>query len=474
MFKTLFASLALLLANLWTTQARADAIDQIVLSGMKLQHSPGIGISIVKDGHVLKMKGYGYSNVELLAPATSSTFFQTGSMGKQFTAALVMLLVRDGRLKLDDPVSSYLPETPLSWQGITVRQLLAHTSGLDSTDDAIDLHKDYTEEERLASAYKMPLISKPGKKYSYSNLGYQVLGIICSKVGGKFWGEQLRERVFVPLGMKSRVISESDIVPGRAAGYDRIDGMLKNQQSVAPSQNTTADGSLYVTPQDMARWSIALAGQQILSNKEKEDMWQPARLSDGQLLKSGFGWELSRKAGHRLVTHDGYWQGFSTYILHFPDDHLTVAVLMNKSNAQPQEIAGQIAAHYIPSLWNPPADSPLPKSVSKVSMFLRGSMNNWKDTAQLVEVKPQLFQVRLRLMSGMQQFKIGDADWKVANLGARFDEALVNPGKPQALEFRGDDLFLLVDKQGEYTFQLDLREEHVPILTVIPSPDSRL
>lgn len=115
-----------------------------------------------------------------------------------------------------------------------MRRLLTHTSGLAGTDPAIDLHKGYSEEELLASAYKVALVSEPGHQYLYSNLGYEVLGVLCSRVGGRFWDDQLHDRVFAPLSMSSRVISERDIVPGRSAGYERYEGRFENQQCVAP------------------------------------------------------------------------------------------------------------------------------------------------------------------------------------------------------------------------------------------------
>jgi CubicO group peptidase (beta-lactamase class C family) len=388
-------------------------------------------------------------------------------VGKQFTAALVMLLLRDGKLKLDDPVSDYLQGTPPTWQGITVRHLLTHTSGLDGADPSIDLRKDYTEQELLASAYKVPLLAPPGQQHRYSNLGYQVLGVMCSRVGGRFWGDQLRERIFLPLGMtNARIISERDIVAGRAAGYDRFDGALENQAWVAPSQNTTADGSLYVSAHDMTRWSLALDDERLFTKEEKQAMWTAATLNDGQGVNYGFGWALFSEAGHRLVRHRGDWQGFAAHIAHLPDDRLTVSVLMNRARGQPHVIADRILAHYLPELRKPSVSSPQSAVLARTPMFVRGVMNDWKSTAALTVVEPGLLRAKLTLAAGMQQFKIGDTAWRVADLGAGFDEAIVKLGQAKALEFRGEDLFLAVSTPGEYTFELDLRGPKAPRLTV--------
>lgn len=450
--------------------ARADAIDAIVTAEMQRQHSPGIAVAVVRNGAAIKVRGYGLANLEHRAPVTAATFFQTASVGKAFTAALVLLLVREGTIDLDAPVSTYLPDAPPAWAGVTVRRLLNHTSGLVRTDPAIDLHKDYSEAELLASAYRLPLQAPPGQRHVYSNLGYQVLGILCSRVGGRFWGEQMREKLFAPLGMTARVISEQDIVPGRAAGYLRWDGRFENQRWVAPGQNTTADGSLYVSARDMALWSGALQGPRLLSAAEKQSLWQPTPLPDGQVADYGLGWALFSVAGHRQVRHRGDWQGFTTHILHLPEDRLTISVLMNRANAQPHVIADRIAAHFIPGQRKPVAAVPMPAAMQQQTFYLRGTFNDWKPTLRFEAVEPGLFQAQAALGAGQQAFKIGDADWKLVDLGARFDEALAKPGKPQRLDFQGEDLFLEVGRAGEYRFELDLRGPRAPQLTVRALP----
>ena len=467
------ALLGALLCSAAPAAPRSGAIDSIVLSEMKRQSIPAVGIAVVRNGYIVRTKGYGFSNVEHKVRATELTFFQTASVGKQFTAALVMLLARDGKLSLDDPVSKHLSGTPESWKGITIRHLLTHTSGIGRTDDSIDLRKDYTEQQLLESAYKVPTVSLPGLKHEYSNLGYQVLGFLCSRVGGKFWGDQLRERVFGPLGMRARVISERDIVPNRAAGYDRYDGELENQAWVAPSQNTTADGSLYVTSQDMARWSLALDGERILTKREKEAMWTRASLSTGQAADYGFGWKLFSEAGRRIVRHRGDWQGFTSHIIHLPEDRLTITVLMNRARGQPHVIADRIAELYVPALRKPAVQSPSIASLARTPLFLRGAVNDWKASLPFVQVAPGLLQAQLELPAGMQQFKVGAQDWKVAALGARFDEAVVRPGRAQALEHEGEDLFLQAETAGSYLFELDLRDTKKALLRVIPQTGTR-
>lgn len=448
--------------------AKADRIDDIVRAEMGRQHSPAVSIAVVSKGATTKLQGYGFANLEHRVPANAQTVFQTASMGKQFTATLVMLLVREGRLALDAPVATYLADAPPSWRGITVRQLLNHTAGLDRIDPDIDLRKDYSEAELLASAYRLPPKYAPGERHEYSNLGYQVLGILCSKVGGKFWGDQLRERVLLPSHMNARVISEQDLVPGRAAGYERYEGQFENQRWVAPSQNTTADGSLYVTARDMAAWALALDGERLLSRAEKTEMWKPAMLSGGRTAAYGFGWELATEAGHRQVRHRGDWQGFTSYLLHLPDDRLTITVLMNRANAQPQVIADRVAAHYLPALRKPLPKLPANGAMLQQGLYLQGPIHRGQPAIALAPAQAGVLQARVKLERGLHQFRIGDLEGKAVHLGARFDEALVRPGAKQALDVQGEDLFLEAAEPGEYLFRLDLSGKGAPWLTVLP------
>jgi len=467
-------AVVLLLAQLCLASASADTVDGIVMAEMKRQHSPGVAIAIVKNGRPVQVTGYGLANIEQQTKVTPTTFLQTGSVGKQFVAALVLVLVNDGKLKLDEPVSTYLPNAPSTWQPITIRLLLTQTSGMDGIDRAIDLRKDYTEDELLESAYKVPLLSPPGERFAYSNLGYQVLGIICSKVGGRFYGDQLRDRIFVPSGMNSRIISERDIVPGRAAGYDRVDGVLFNQEWVSPSLNTTADGSLYVSAQDMARWSIVLDGDTVLTRAMKEAMWTPSTLNSGERWDYGFGWRLFSVDGRRSVRHRGDWQGFTSHILHFPEDRLTITVLMNRSNARPHVIADKIAAHYIPALRRYAVAPPSRTVILETPMYIAGSMNGWKTVNRLESREPGVLEATLELKQAMHEFRILSEDGKTINFGAFIDEVIAMLDQPKYLEFAGEDFFIQINSPGQYIFRLDARNARKPTLVVrsltVPTP----
>lgn len=335
---------------------QGDEVDDRVEAERLRQKIPGVAVLVTRGGEIVKAQGYGLANVEHQVPVTDQTVFQSGSMGKQFTATAVMMLVEEGKLELDDPIRKHLTDAPESWDAITVRHLLSHTAGLGDYPPLFDLQRDASEKRMMEVIYKTKLKFAAGEDWQYSNLGYVTLGALIHKASGEFYGDYLKRRVFKPLGMMStRIISEADIVPHRAAGYRLVNGELKNQQWVAPGLNTTADGSLYLTVNDLARWDAALRGEKLLKRATLEQMWTPVKLNSGQLNSAqyGFGWMCKPIAGHKVVRHGGAWQGFTTSIVRYLDDDLTVAVLTNlsaESNSDPDRIAQQIANVYLPQL----------------------------------------------------------------------------------------------------------------------------
>jgi CubicO group peptidase (beta-lactamase class C family) len=327
--------------------AQGDKVDDYIKAALDKQKIPALSIAVVRNGEVVKAKGYGLANVELNVEARPETIYQSGSVGKQFTATAVMMLVEDGKIALDDKINKYFADAPERWSGITVRHLLTHTAGTTDYPKDFDFRRDYTEAELLKKAAEIPLASAPGEKWSYSNMGYVMLGILISKVTGKFYGDFLQERIFKPLGMNTaRIISEADIVPNRAAGYRQEKGELKNQPWVSPSMNTTADGSLYLTVLDMAKWDAALYTEKLLKKSSLDQMWTPVTLNDGKTKQYGFGWAFEDVRGHKIIEHGGAWQGFTSHIARYVNDKLTIIVLANRAGANPGAIAHGIAGLY--------------------------------------------------------------------------------------------------------------------------------
>ena len=327
-------------------------IDEYLQAEMKSQQIPGVSLAVIKNGQIVLAKGYGFASVEHQVPVKPETIFQSGSMGKQFTATAVMLLMEDGKLLLDDKISKFFLNTPDSWSNITIRHLLTHTSGMTDYPSGFDFRRDYTEDELYERAKAIPLAFQPGDKWSYSNLGYVMLGILIHKVSGKFYGDFLQDRVFKPLDMSTaRIISEADIIPNRASGY-RVDnkGQLKNQNWVSPSLNTTADGALYLNVYDMAKWDAALYTEKLLKRSSLDQMWTPVKLNSGKTHPYGFGWALGEIKGHRYVQHGGAWQGFKAQITRYVDDRLTVVLFANQTRTNQWKLAQGVAALLNPEL----------------------------------------------------------------------------------------------------------------------------
>ncbi len=317
---------------------------------MKRQQIPGLALLVSRHGQPVRSEGYGLANVELQALVTPETIFQSGSVGKQFTATGVMMLIEAGKVGLQDPLSKYFPHGPDWWKDVTVRELLSHTAGFTDYPGDFDMRKDYGEDDLLKIVAAIPPAYLPGTKWLYSNLGYLTLGLLIHKVTGEFYGDFLQRRIFVPLGMSTtRIINEADIIPNRAAGYRLAGGLLKNQEWVSPSLNTTADGSLYFSILDLAKWDASLYTEKLLKSASLRQMWTVDPLRDGKPNSGhyGFGWFVGSEKGHRVVEHEGQWQGFETQISRYVDDELTVVVLTNLAEAKPKRIADGVAAIYL-------------------------------------------------------------------------------------------------------------------------------
>lgn len=331
---------------------QADPIDTIVRDEMTSQRIPGMAVAVVRRDEVISAKGYGLANVEHSVPVSERTIFQSGSLGKQFTATAVMLQVEDGKLSLSDPLAKHFANGPAAWRDITVRHLLTHTSGIpDYNDGQLDYRKDYTEDELVAFAATLPLDFTPGAEWKYSNTGYILLGALVRKVSGTFYGDVLRTRVFTPLGMTTaRVISEADIVANRAAGYRLERGELRNQQWVSPAMNTTADGSLYLSLQDLIAWDRGIRAGAVLRAESWREIFTPVTLNSGRRHPYGFGFEVDRIAGRDIQRHGGAWQGFKTYIARYGGDDISIIALANLAQANPKRVVDRVAAQLMPSL----------------------------------------------------------------------------------------------------------------------------
>ncbi len=396
--KATLAPLLLALAATASAQAvpdpsdvsRIEAVDAYVRGAMEKKHVPGVSVAVVRDGKVVLAKGYGLADAEQDVPATAETVYQLASVTKTFTAGAVMMLVKDGKLSLDDRIGDRLKDLPEAWKVVTVRQLLTHTSGIKSYTSVKDFHtmarRDFAPREILDLMAKEPLEFPPGERWQYSNTGYFLLGLLIEEASGRPYAEFMAERIFRPLGMaRTRVNDLKAIIPGRARGYARDGETLVNGEYVSPTQPFSA-GALVSSVADMAKWDATLSAATLLDRATLDAMWTPAKLNGGGAADYGLGWQVVETNGHRTVAHGGGIPGFSTQILRFPDDKLSVVVLTNLEGGHAGGMARGIAVLFLPDLADGPAEA-----IADADPETTGRLRSLFDGAAKGEVDPALF-----------------------------------------------------------------------------------
>ena len=324
----LCASLAAVLLAIQTV--RADQVDKYLKSQMQEHRIPGLTLEVIRDGKAIKTAAYGLANVELNVPAKPETVFEIGSITKQFTAAGILMLAQEGKLSVDDKISKYLKDPPEAWANVTVRHLLTHTSGIKSYTglDGFQIWRHLTQEQFIKAIGKEPMEFQPGDSWKYCNTGFNLLGYIIENVSGKNYWEFMGERVFQPLGMQATTKRlYSLVIPNRASGYEQTNHVWMNRDT--DLTEVFSAGAIASTAGDLAKWSVALDGDQLLNAASKAQMWTPVKLNDGKTRKYGFGWNVDTLEGHKNIGHGGSTSGFSASIQRFPDDHLAVIILSN-------------------------------------------------------------------------------------------------------------------------------------------------
>ncbi len=345
--------IALFLALVFALSVRADEVDKTVRAIMQERQIPGAAVAVVRNGKTVKKQGYGLASVELDVPVTEGTVFEIGSVTKQMTAAAVMLLVEDGKINLDDKISKYRPSTPDAWQDVSVRNLLTHTSGVKSytaIGSGFELTRHLKRDDFIKALSSYPLDFAPGARYSYSNSGYNLLGFIIESASGKPYWDFMRERIFQKLGMNETFDRDPKyIIKNRAVGYE-----LENNQLTGRDYDLTdifSAGAIVSTVGDLLKWDAAWRDDTLLKKESKQQAWTPFVLNDGKPYPYGFGWSVADFRGHRLISHSGSTAGFSSQIMRFTDDRLSVIVLINLgTGAYAGSIARAVAKIYIPEI----------------------------------------------------------------------------------------------------------------------------
>lgn len=334
-------------------------IDSLVQLKYNAAHFNGCVLAINDSGIVYK-NCVGYTQFETKTPLNDSSVFELASCSKQFTAFAILLLIEQGKLNYNDPLSKFIPELP--YKNITIEQLLNHTSGLP---DYMEMLEKNWDKKSIATnsdviqcfkKYKPKKEFKPGKRYEYSNTGYLMLSSVIERVSGSSYADFLQEFIFKPLGMKnSRVYttrrSKKEIIENYAYGYVFSKGLKKymlpdslaEYDYVYYMDGITGDGMVNSTINDLVIWDNALREKKLLSAATIDKAFSKGKLKSGIEFEYGYGWEIQDEQGYeKIVYHSGSWPGYITYIMHFVDQKRTVIVLSNNEYLNTFKMAKKI------------------------------------------------------------------------------------------------------------------------------------
>jgi CubicO group peptidase (beta-lactamase class C family) len=340
-------------------EAKIDAAAQDYVASGRVA---GAAVAVLRNRKLVFARGYGFANLELAAPVNTKTVFRIGSLTKQFTAAGMLLLAEQGKLKIDDKLSLYLPNFPRANE-VTLRDLLNHTSGIHNFTEGPVIDKISTSgatvKELVADiASQSPLYDfDPGKGWWYSNSNYALLGAVIEKVSGKTWSAFMKAEIFDKLDMLDTAADDAhDIVPGRASGYSLIGGTAGKFRNADFTDMSVpyAAGALRSTAEDMVRWNAALFGGKLLKPQSLKEMLAPGRLRNGAENQTAIAWPGGKafpppagflpgsyafgldhhsEDGRRIIGHDGSIAGFESVMQTYADAELTVIVLTNTNGA---------------------------------------------------------------------------------------------------------------------------------------------
>ncbi len=315
--------------------------------------TPGCAVGVSVNGKPVLEKAYGMADLEHDVPNRPDTIFEAGSVSKQFTAAAVLLLARDGKLSLDDPVRKYIPELPDYGTPITIRQMLQHTSGLRDWGNVEDIAGWPRGTRVYTHAHVLDILGRqkhlnftPGTRWSYSNSGYNLAAILVSRVSGDSFAEFSRKRIFEPLGMTRTSWRDdySRIVKGRAVAYAESDG---HYHADMPFENIHGNGGLLTTVGDLLRWNENFVAPKVGDAAFVELMQTPGRLSSGEAFYYAYGLGIGTYKGLREVRHSGTTASYRAFLARFPDQHVSVAVLCNAGDSTPRQTLHQVADLYL-------------------------------------------------------------------------------------------------------------------------------
>lgn len=334
-----------------TVQAdKAAQIDALVQRFMDEEKVPGMAVAVMQAGKILHARGYGYSDLENAVKATEHTVFRIASNTKRFTTVALLLLQKQGKLRLEDDISKYFPEFAATGRKVTIEQLLNHLSGLSlplyeepllDVDADVDALRDLSPETLSKLFAQAKFEFAPGERFRYNNNAFQLAGLLVERVSGQSFAAFLKQHIFDPLEMnESYFLDNYRIIEHRASGYTIRDGAILNAEPYLI--RGFGAGALGSTVLDLMKWQSALLQNRLLDAADLKRMTTPARLADGTLAPYGLGYFLGSLDGKRRNGHYGSASGFRSQLAHYPDADLSIAVLANMNPARTEVLESRI------------------------------------------------------------------------------------------------------------------------------------
>lgn len=323
--------------------------------------TPGCAVGVSLGGRTVVSKAYGMADLEHDVRNTPETIFEAGSVSKQFTAAAILLLARDGKLRLDDPVRQYIPELPDFGQPLTIRHMLTHTSGLRDWGSVASIGGWPRTSRVYTHAHVLEIVSRqralnftPGERYSYSNSGYNLAAMLVARVSGMSFADFTRQRLFEPYGLTNTSWRDdySRIVKGRAIAYTPAGSGFR---TLMPFENVHGNGGLLTTVGDLLKWNEHLSNPSTADAAMVAEQERPGRFGDGRAHGYALGLTVGSRKGVREIAHSGSTAGYQANLARYPEAKLSVAVLCNAANAAAVGASRAVADLYLGSRLKPTA-----------------------------------------------------------------------------------------------------------------------
>jgi CubicO group peptidase (beta-lactamase class C family) len=434
------------------TPDRTAAVEE-VFADLAKPGSPGCAVAVAHNSKMILAKGYGLASIEENVRITPDSVFDIGSTSKQFTAASILLLGKEGKLSINDDIRKYIPELPDYGKKITILNLLNHTSGLRDYLTLFDLagvniDDVTTDQDALALITRQKGLNfDPGSEWLYSNTGFFLLSVVVKRVSGQSLRDFAAVNIFQPLGMSHTQYRDTHtlLIPNRAQAYDPVEKGSGYTLDISYFEQT-GDGAVHTTVGDLLKWDENFYTAQVGGKALLAELQQPGALNSGKALTYAKGLAVGQYRGLHTVSHGGSWGGYRAQLLRFPEQHFSVVCLCNRSDGDPEKRAEQVADLYLSSVLKEkraktedPKEGKHPPEISVPAPELEKFAGNYQ-SAELAVV--------YRLVVSEDKLKIGGI--------------LLPGGIPRSSDFQGKSLtplgkdqFELAGSSTQFQFQRD-------------------